>query len=199
MFTIQWMLGSLCNYDCMYCPKELHDNYSIPHDLEKLKETWETIYNKTKYTNLNYKICFSGGEVTANKNFLPLITWLAKNFVEVKEIIITTNGSASLNYYKKLAKLVTSISFSTHSEFFNEKLFFEKSKEINLLMIRPEKSFHVNIMNEHWNQERIELYANFCETNSISFSINEIDYSYKIRNEVKFKGLYNINEIRKSQ
>lgn len=192
------MLGSFCNYDCMYCPDYLHDKTSIPHTLATLQQTWISIWEKTKHHNLNYKISFSGGEVTANKNFLSLLQWLRQNYDCIEEITMTTNGSAGFNYYKKLSKLVTSISFSTHSEFIDEKKFFQKSLMINSLMIRPEKSFHVNIMDEFWNQDRIKLYADFCKEHAISFSINEIDYSYKTRNEVMFKGIYNINEIRES-
>jgi MoaA/NifB/PqqE/SkfB family radical SAM enzyme len=76
-YSISWMLGSLCNYDCMYCPAELHDMTSRPHDLETMQHVWKNLYEKTKDKNLPYKISFTGGEVTANKNFLPLIDFLS--------------------------------------------------------------------------------------------------------------------------
>jgi MoaA/NifB/PqqE/SkfB family radical SAM enzyme len=95
LFNITWMLGANCNYDCMYCPRELHDT-SKPHDLETLKKVWTNIYNKSVDKNLKYKISFTGGEVTANKSFLPLIQWLREVYPEIKMISITTNGSASI-------------------------------------------------------------------------------------------------------
>lgn len=192
--SLTWMIGSRCNYDCMYCPRELHDTTSSHPDLEKLKEAWESFYNKTSNQNLPYKISFTGGEVTANRQFLPLIEYIKGNY-NVDQIYITTNGSASLKYYTRLAQLVNGISFSTHSEFFNEQEFFDKAKAIDKLMIRPEKSLHVNIMDEYWNRDRIKLYTKYLEANNISYSVNEIDYTNGVRSEPVLQGTYNLEQI----
>jgi organic radical activating enzyme len=178
----------------MYCPTELHDMTSPHPDLDKLKSAWDSLYNKTKHMNLPYKISFTGGEVTANKQFLPLIEYLRTNF-NIGQIIVTTNGSASLNYYTKLANLVDAISFSTHSEFFDEQEFFDKVNLINKIMIRPEKSVHVNIMDEYWNKDRIELYTKWLEKNNISYNINTVDYSQQIRNYPLLNGVYNLEQV----
>jgi MoaA/NifB/PqqE/SkfB family radical SAM enzyme len=180
-FSITWMLGSFCNYDCMYCPPELHDTTSRPHDLDTMKTAWQNIYQKTNNHDLPYKISFSGGEVTANKNFLPLIEWIRNNYKDVTMIVITTNGSASTGYYLKLAEYVEAISFSTHSEFMDEDKFFTSAKELNKVMIRPTKSFHVNIMDEFWNREGIERYKQISEEHNISYSVNEVEYKYQTR------------------
>ena len=191
-FSITWMLGARCNYDCMYCPAELHDTTSIPHNLETMKQVWQNIYNKSKDKNLPYKISFTGGEVTANKNFLPLVQWIRETFDEVKMILFTTNGSASKNHYLKLAKYVESISFSTHSEFMNEEEFFIKVEAVDKIMLRPDKSVHVNIMDEYWNQDRILLYQQWLTDRNISYSINSIDYESKTRNFIFTKGTQNL-------
>lgn len=195
LFSISWMLTSRCNYDCMYCPSELHDSTSKLLSFELLKNAWQKIYAESSYLNLDYKISFTGGEVTINKNFLPLIQWLRQQYPNIKRIDITTNGSASVNYYKKLAAVVNSIGFSTHSEFFNEAEFFTKVYTINKLMIRPEKSVHVNIMNEHWNTNRITLYKKWLDDRNICNSINEIDYNRRTRDVVFFKGKQNIEQL----
>ena len=174
-FSLQWMLGSFCNYSCSYCPSELHDTTSRPHDLDTMKTVWQNIYTKTKHLGLKYKICFTGGEVTANKNFLPLLEWMRVKYPDIAMVLLTTNGSASANYYIKLAKVVESISFSTHSEFMNEEEFFNKAIKVNLVMIRPHKSFHVNVMNESWNKDNIARYTSVLDKNHISYSINEIE------------------------
>ena len=105
---------------------------------------------------------------------------------------MTTNGSASVNYYTKLTKVINSISFSTHSEFMNEQEFFNKALSINQLMVGPHKSFHVNIMNEYWNEKRIALYQQWLDKNNISYSLNEIEYSVKIRETILQKGKQNL-------
>jgi len=191
------MLGAFCNYDCMYCPSELHDAQSKNHDLADLKLSWDKIYRKTQHLSMPYKLSFTGGEVTANKSFLPFVKWLRnhKNQFNIQMILVTTNGSASTRYYMDLANFVESISFSTHSEFIDEKKFFETCVVINSKMIRPEKSFHVNIMNETWNQDRIELYKKFLSDHDISHSVNEIDWRYKIRDYNIAKGKYNIEQL----
>ena len=173
-YSITWMIGSFCNYSCSYCPDEFHDTTSKPHDLSTLKTAWNNIYAKTQHLSLEYKISFTGGEVTANKSFLPFLTWLRTEFSNIDMVVITTNGSASANYYAKLSKIVEAISFSTHSEFMVEDEFFDKAIKLNQLMIRPEKSFHVNIMDESWNQEAIERYKVVLEDNKISYSVNKI-------------------------
>jgi MoaA/NifB/PqqE/SkfB family radical SAM enzyme len=195
LIALTWMIGSRCNYDCMYCPTELHDKTSVHPDLDRLKMVWQSFYKKTKDQHLPYKISFTGGEVTANKSFLPLIEYLTTGEFDIGQLIVTTNGSASLNYYKKLARLVDAISFSTHSEHINEKEFFSKASAINEMMIRPAKSFHLNIMNEFWNQDRIELYKNWCQQHNVGYSINTIDYSSQTRTNPILQGTYNLEPV----
>lgn len=192
-FSVSWMLGRRCNYDCMYCPPIYHDTTSPHKDLDTLKDAWQKIYDKTKHKGLKYKIAFTGGEPTANKSFLPFLQWLNLNF-PIHSMAITTNGTAGLDHYEKLAKELSSISFSTHTEFINEKKFFEKAKKLNRLMLRPKKSFIVNIMNEHWAGERIKLYIEYCKKNFIYYTVNEIDYSKKTRDFVKNEGTHNLHE-----
>lgn len=177
------MLGSLCNYDCMYCGSDLHDTTSRPHDLQTLKQAWKNIYDQTAHKEMPYKISFTGGEVTANKSFLPFTEWLRDQFDDIKMILITTNGSASLKYYQRIASTVESISFSTHSEFMDEYEFFSKVRSINSLMERPKKSIHVNIMDEPWNQHRTPLYVDFCQRHDISYSVNRVHMQWRIRDQ----------------
>jgi MoaA/NifB/PqqE/SkfB family radical SAM enzyme len=186
-----WMIGARCNYDCMYCPSWSHNDDRPHHTFEDLKTVWSNFYSATRDKNLPYRISFTGGEVTANKNFLPLIEFLRQQDISMR-MLVTTNGSASKRYYQRLATLVDTISFSTHSEFFDEKKFFEKVFLINQQMIRPEKSVHVNIMDEYWNQDRIELYKQLLDTKSVSYSVNAIDYSAKIRDFSVQKGQLNL-------
>ena len=191
-FSITWMLGSRCNYDCMYCPTELHDNTSTPHDLETMQTTWRNIYEQASTRGLEFKLSFTGGEVTANKNFLPLIQWMRENYNDIKHIAVTTNGSASENYYLRLADKVESISFSTHSEHMDEQEFFNKSLTLHRIMTRPQKSFHVNIMDEFWNQDRILMYKKWLSDHDISYSMNSINLTNKIREYPILKGRYNL-------
>lgn len=192
--SVTWMLGARCNYECMYCPKEFHDKTSRPHDLELMKSAWLKLHSQTCGLSLPYKIGFTGGEVTANKNFLPLVRWMRDQFADIEQIIITTNGSASTNYYRKLAQFVEAISFSTHSEFMDEQIFFERVLAIDQIMTRPQKSVHVNIMDEYWNHDRIMLYRKWLTLHGISSSINKINYDVGTRKEIWFQGKSNLSD-----
>jgi MoaA/NifB/PqqE/SkfB family radical SAM enzyme len=195
MISLTWMIGSRCNYECVYCPSELHDMTSKHPDFEKLKKVWNDFYGKTNHLGLPYKIAFTGGEVTANKSFLPLIEYLRNSNFNIGQILVTTNGSAGLKYYQRLSGLVDALSFSTHSEFFNEKEFFTKVKKIDALMVRPKKSFHVNVMDEWWNQDRIELYKQWLIKNNISHSINLISFNNQHNVVLSTKGVKNIEQL----
>lgn len=176
MISMTWMIGSRCNYACSYCPSELHDDYSPHPDLEKLKQAWDSFYSKTRHIGLPYKISFTGGEVTANRSFLPLIEYLRAGNFNIGQIVVTTNGSASKAYYLRLAELVDSISFSTHTEFWNESKFFDTVIAVNQAMIRPEKSVHVNIMDEPGARHRFVDFETTLAKHNVSHSVNRIEY-----------------------
>ena len=171
--SMTWMIGSRCNYACSYCPDELHDSTSAHPELDTLKQVWQNFYDKTHAMKLPYKISFTGGEVTANRSFLPLVEYLNDNF-DIDQIIVSTNGSASTDYYLRLAKLVDAISFSIHSEFWKEEKFFETVIAVNAVMTRPKKSCHVNIMDESWNQHNFSRYQELLNRHNVSHSINLI-------------------------
>lgn len=174
MLSMTWMIGSRCNYACSYCPDELHDDYSPHPELEKLKLVWQNFYAKTQHIGLPYKISFTGGEVTANRSFLPLIEFLRDGDFNLGQVLVTTNGSASTEYYLRLCQLIDAISFSTHSEFWTESKFFKTVIAVNEVMIRPKKSCHVNIMDEIWNRKNFPQYQKLLVKHSISHSINLI-------------------------
>ena len=176
MVSLTWMIGSRCNYACSYCPPDLHDDYSPHPDLDRLKQVWQNFYSKTQHIGLPYKISFSGGEVTANKSFLPLAKFLRSGNFNIGQLLVTTNGSASTAYYLRLAELMDSISFSIHSEFWDKDKFFETVLEVNKVMIRPQKFCHVNIMDEHWNRENLSGYQELLDQHGVSNSINLIRY-----------------------
>ena len=191
-FSITWMIGSRCNYDCMYCPPELHDSDSELLSLDQLKQYWSDIYTKTQHQKLKYKISFTGGEVTVNKNFYPFIEWLSIEYgMHIHQLLCTTNGSAGVNYYKKLYKYIDSISFSFHSEHADEQDFFKKVTTLKK-SIGPKKFLHVNVMDELWNRTRIPLYTDILSQHKISHSVNEINYTRQTRVFPIMKGKTNL-------
>ena len=188
-FTVNWNIGLRCNFDCMYCPEMYHNTTDKDLTLAEFQTHWQKIVEKTQHTKLKYKLTFTGGEVTINKNFLPFLIWLDKNYKEqISECGFTTNGSASKRYYLDAIdmSIISFISFSTHSEFFNEKKFFDTVIEVNKKSHRLRKSIHVNIMDEFWNKGKSKIYSDFLTKQKINNSINVIYYTDKIRDTVRF-------------
>jgi pyruvate-formate lyase-activating enzyme len=176
----------------MYCSPLWHDNTSSFKSLEELQSAWCDIFDKTKNLKLPYKISFTGGELTANKNFLPFVTWLRDNYSEhLFKLLVTTNGSASTRYYKKMFNSVDNITFSVHTEHVNEQKFFEMIVELHKALPK-DKHLHVAIMNEYWNQDRIPLYTKLLDEHNISHGVNEIDYTYQTREHPIFLGKLNL-------
>ena len=66
---------------------------------------------------------------------------------------------------------------------------------LDSLLVRPAKSFHLNIMNEFWNQARISLYQAWCEQHNISYSINSIEYDKQTRANPVLQGVYNLEQV----
>ena len=176
-FYISWRLDIRCNFDCSYCSDQWHSLTSTMKTLEELQDQWQKLLAATKDTNLKYAIGFAGGELTFNKNFLPFVKWLRTNYSDkIANIGLTTNGSASIDYYMELIDYVDYLSFSTHSEFFNERKFFNNV----LACSKLGKSIHVNIMDEPWHQERIKKYVEFLTVNNINHTINKINFNYAV-------------------
>lgn len=193
IFSITWNLGRRCNYDCMYCPEELHDKTSKHHSLQTLQDSWLSIVEKIKHKNLKIKIGFTGGEVTSSRAFLPFVRWLRENFSDsIDKILVTTNGSATTKYYQRLYEYVDNISFSVHSEHIDENKFFTMIIDL-AKYVDSNKFVHVNIMDEFWNQDRIKMYVDFLQKNNISHCVNKINYSGQTRTIPIFKGNLNFD------
>lgn len=191
-FSVTWQVGIRCNYDCMYCSPEWHDNTSKHHSLETLKEAWLRIYSKTQYLNLPYKISFTGGELTTNRHFLPFVTWLREQYGnKLFKLLLTTNGSATFKYYSKMFDAIDNISFSVHSEHINEQKFFDMIIKLKQ-QINKSKFIQVDIMNESWNKDRIPLYTDLLTKHNISYTINEIDYKFQNKVYPIFQGKLNL-------
>jgi pyruvate-formate lyase-activating enzyme len=187
----------------LYLPIDINlSNISIPEvDFKNLVDgKYQPYWNTFKITdkNLKYKINFTGGEISLNKSFLSFIKWLRKNYNDrLFQVGLSTNGSAQSKYYLELIEYVDFITFSTHSEFFNEKKFFENVLACKTKIQGTEKTIQVSVMNEPWHAERIKTYIEFFNLQNISYSLNEIDFNMKTRDKHKInknKNLYNFNE-----
>lgn len=179
VFSISWIPHIRCNYDCMYCADTRHDNTTAFPDLDRMKNYWQQIFNKTKHLHLSYKISWSGGEPSLWKNFSTFIRWLRQEYgSHIKQMGTISNGSASTKYYLKLFANLDYLTFSTHTEFMDESKFFANARACQHYAAQSNKSFMINIMEEYWDPDYIIRLIDLCRANQINFHVSKITYNY---------------------
>ena len=166
-----------CNYDCSYCGDDRHfmmGSETKFKSLETLKEHWETLYSQLKNTTKKIDIHFSGGEVTLNKNFIPFLKWLRSNYTCIDAIGLASNGSAGILYYEELIKYLSHLTFSTHTEFFNEEKFFDTVTHIHKL---NNNILYIQLMNEEFNpNNRASTYSAYLSKIGVPFTVMDINF-----------------------
>jgi molybdenum cofactor biosynthesis enzyme MoaA len=88
--------------------------------------------------------------------------------------IVISNGTAKAEYYKELAEYCTWITFTIHSEFTNEKKFFDTVLETKQHADQIGCMVHVNIMDEHRNLLKNKKLKEFLTTKNISNYLHPI-------------------------
>lgn len=122
-FMVTWDTGRRCNYDCTYCAPVHHDNFSPHASFETLQNTASFIF---KYVDLvstyrkhnNVGISLTGGEPTANPNFLKLVHYL-KQQVEQRpgtHLSLTTNGTMGKRLTQAVSETFKFVTVSYHTE-----------------------------------------------------------------------------------
>jgi len=178
VFSITWNLGPRCNFSCSYCPPRLHSKTSPHKTLAQLQEIWANIYNKTKHLQKQYKLSFTGGEVTINPDFLDFLDWLKTHYGDqIANMGFTTNGSASTQYYLQAIVLVDYISFSSHFLQMKNTKFYNNVLKTHVKAVKLKKNIFVNIMDE--DIPEITELKQMCEKYRIPHAINEIDWDWQ--------------------
>jgi molybdenum cofactor biosynthesis enzyme MoaA len=176
-FKITWFLEKACNYDCSYCGDDRHftmDKKTEFKSLVTLKNHWMTLYDQLNTSTKKTDIHFSGGEVTLNKDFIPFLKWLRRNFDCIDVIGLASNGSAGITYYSELIKYLTHLTFSTHTEYFNEDKFFNTVTHIHKL---NNNILYIQLMNEEFNpNNRVNVYREYLTKIGVPFTVMDINF-----------------------
>jgi hypothetical protein len=74
LFSVSWILGRFCNYNCSYCWPYARSDKVDHYDLKIYKTTIDEIKRQARSNGFtDFHFSFSGGEPTAYKDFLNLI------------------------------------------------------------------------------------------------------------------------------
>jgi len=115
---VYWEIGRRCNYDCSYCWPWIHNNTDPHKPLEDLMKATHLIEKKfTKGESVNFII--SGGEPTANKDFLD---WLRYLNACGHHVSLHSNGSRKPEYYREVIHY-GDLNLSVHFEFYDRARF----------------------------------------------------------------------------
>jgi cyclic pyranopterin phosphate synthase len=118
---VHFHIGKRCNFNCSYCPpNDVHDNHSadIPIDIfKRILGLIEPLIIK----NSPNRLFITGGEPTLNPELLDMVKYINEH-LNYKEIIINTNGTATLDRMKTLLQYNVLLYISLHPEFTKKSL-----------------------------------------------------------------------------
>jgi hypothetical protein len=137
LFSVSWILGRFCNYNCSYCWPYARSDKPDHYDLETYKQTIDEIKRQARANGFDkFHFSFSGGEPTAYKDFGQLIEhYCTDTDVKYQSLHMTTNLSPGPKWWAKFIRNTQtlhrkSITASYHDEFSNERHFGDKCLQL---------------------------------------------------------------------
>ncbi len=137
LFSVSWILGRLCNYNCSYCWPYARSDRIDHQSLETYTSTIDEIKRQAKLNGFDqFHWSFSGGEPTAYKQLNELVKHLQQDTVSpYQSIHMTTNlspGSKWWNTWCSNTDMLQrrSITASFHAEHAREQEFGDKCLQL---------------------------------------------------------------------
>lgn len=137
LFTVSWILGRFCNYNCSYCWPYARSDKPDHYDLSVYTQTIDNIKYQAQLNGFrNFHFSFSGGEPTAYKYFGELIEYYCSDTApEYQSIHMTTNLSPGSKWWNRWLDATStlqrrSVTASFHDEFANEQEFGDKCLQL---------------------------------------------------------------------
>jgi MoaA/NifB/PqqE/SkfB family radical SAM enzyme len=163
---VEWNLGKRCNYDCAYCPAEIHDNSSPHTDIDILKSTVDQLHALG-----NVRISFTGGEPTVHPKFEELVNYC--KHVGVGWVSVTTNGTRLPEWYinQKADHWVFSLHF-TEGDWHRVANTIIKVKTLKHLT-----PVMVNVMAHHEHMDAAKAAVGIFKNESIPYAVRRIRWT----------------------
>ena len=172
LFSTSWILGRFCNYNCSYCWPYARSDQLDHQSLEVYKNTVDEIKTQARQNGFTeFHWSFSGGEPTAYKELINLITHLDDGAATpYQSVHMTTNLSPGSKWWKTWSNATRdlqrrSITASFHDEFAREQEFGDKCLQlmydtvyvtINQVMV-PEKFYELYERMERFYKRGINI------------------------------------------
>jgi len=137
LFSVSWILGRFCNYNCSYCWPYARSDRVDHQDHEVYIKTIDEIKRQARQNGFTeFHWSFSGGEPTAYKRLPELIKHLDDGpLTPYQSIHMTTNLSPGSKWWKNWCDITAdlqrrSITASYHAEFSKEQEFGDKCLQL---------------------------------------------------------------------
>ena len=111
---VQWVLGNQCNYHCSYCSEIFHKGDKLPPSKSLIAEVCKDITYHFDDLGRDVVFEFIGGEPTLSGDIKEIGMRLHNH---PTSIILKTNGSADLEWWRKSKQYLTSVIISVHKEY----------------------------------------------------------------------------------
>ena len=175
LFSVSWILGRFCNYNCSYCWPYARSDKPDHYEFEVYTNAVDEIKHQARQNGFTeFHWSFSGGEPTAYKRLLDLVAHLDDGAdTPYQSIHMTTNLSPGSKWWKTWCSNTEvlqrrSITASFHAEFAKEREFGDKCLQL------INEGVFVTI-NQVMVPERFEEYYERCER----FAIRGINVTLK--------------------
>jgi hypothetical protein len=137
LFSVSWILGRFCNYNCSYCWPYARSDEVDHQEYEVYTRTIDDIKRQARQNGFTeFHWSFSGGEPTAYKRLLDLIKHLDDGVLTpYQSVHMTTNLSPGQKWWKAWADATSllqrrSITASYHAEHAKETEFGDKCLQL---------------------------------------------------------------------
>jgi organic radical activating enzyme len=143
---VYWILTDFCNQSCIYCPPNLHvGSYAnnvkpgYPTD-EEIDLFIDKLIEHSTDTGKKLVVCLSGGEPTLHNKIGNIISRLDPYGL----VLMMTNGTRSVNWWKTLTTLPYQVIITLHPEYYDSKK--NKINELARFLIERGTEIRFNLM-----------------------------------------------------
>ncbi len=127
MFTVSWLLGRFCNYNCSYCWPYARSGKKDHRPTELCLKTVDEIKRQARERGFNsFHFSLSGGEPTFHPGYLDILKHLSADVENTNytSAHMTSNCSRNMKWFEEYAGIVSnfhraSITASLHTEHVN--------------------------------------------------------------------------------
>lgn len=141
--TIHWELLYGCNYKCSYCFGQETLTNTTFFSFNKLKNAVDKIF---RIKRNSYYFIIQGGEATYHPDFLKLLEYIYSFKGKKISILLITNGSKNIDYFKKIIDISKNNIFKCLISLHLEYADIEHIKNLIVLFNNNKRKLSVKIM-----------------------------------------------------